>query len=57
MDAAGDGSLERRDPELTRRSGEPQELVPIVRAHVDPGAPARKSGEDTVVGFECRRHR
>ena len=57
LDAAGDGCLERRDPDLGCCLGKSQQLVPVVRAHVDPGAPARQSGEDTVVGFECRRDR
>ena len=57
MDAAGDGCLERRDPDLVCCLGKSQQLVPVVRAHVDPGAPARQPGEDTVLGFECRRDR
>ena len=57
MDAAGDGCLERRDPELVCCLGKSQQFMPVVRAHVDPCAPGRQPGEDAVLGFECRRHR
>jgi hypothetical protein len=56
VNAAGDGRFERRDPDLGRCGGEPQELVPIVRAHVDPGPAMRQRGKDTVVTFENCGH-
>ena len=50
--AAGDRRLKRCDPALARQRRQPQELVAVVRAHVDPRGAVRQCREHTVTGFD-----